>query len=104
MKKLGLLSFVITALISLSQPAQAGPGDRSEGYSYPNNASYESSGTVATVRKVQLALEEAGYYTGDNRGNFCFETRVAVRRYKRDKGLPIIGKVDDALLQSLGLR
>ena len=65
---------------------------------------YDSLGSVATVRQVQRALQEDGYYTGDNRGNFCFETRVAVRRYQRDKGLPITGKIDDALLKSLGLR
>jgi Putative peptidoglycan binding domain len=104
MKKLGLLSFAITALIGLAQPAQAGPSDQSEGYYFPTNGVYDSCGSVAIVRKVQRALQEEGYYTGDSSGNFCFETRVAVRRYKRDKGLPIIGKVDDALLNSLGLR
>lgn len=104
MKKLGLLSFAITALIGLAQPAPAGPSDRSDGSSYPTNGSYDSCGSVAMVRKVQRALQEEGYYTGDSFGNFCFETRVAVRRYKRDKGLPIIGKIDDALLTSLGLR
>jgi hypothetical protein len=104
MKKFGLLSFVITTLIGLSQPAHGGPRDRSEGYYYPSNSAYDSLGRVPTVRQVQLALEEDGYYVGDNRGNFCFETRAAVRRYKRDKGLPITGKIDDALLKALGLR
>lgn len=104
MKKLGLLSFGITVLMGLSQPAQAGPADRSDDYFYPRDTAYDSCGSVAMVRKVQRALQEDGYYTGDNRGNFCFETRVAVRRYKRDNGLPITGKIDDALLKSLGLR
>jgi hypothetical protein len=104
MKKLGLLSFVIIALIGLSQPAHGRPSDRSEGYYYPRDYAYESHGRSPTVRQVQLALEDNGYYTGDNRGNFCFETRWAVRRYKRDVGLPITGKIDAALLEALGLR
>lgn len=104
MKKLGLLSFVIIALISLSQPAPAGPSDRSEGYYFPADATYDSLGRVPTVRQVQRALEEDGYYVGDNSGNFCFETRAAVRRYQRDKGLRITGKIDTALLKTLGLR
>ena len=104
MKKLALLSSVIIALIGLSQPAQAGASDRIEGYYYPSDATYDSLGQVRTVRQVQRALEEDGYYTGDNRGNYCYETRVAVRRYQRDKGLRISGKIDDALLKTLGLR
>jgi peptidoglycan hydrolase-like protein with peptidoglycan-binding domain len=104
MKKLGLLSFVIIALIGLSQSAQGSSRDWSRHYYYPSDYTYESHGRNPTVRQVQLALEEEGYYVGDNRGNFGYETRKAVRRYKRDRGLPIIGKIDTALLQSLGLR
>lgn len=104
MKTLGLLSFVITALIGLSQPANAASSDRSGGHYYPDDATYDSHGRVPTVRHVQLALEEDGYYVGDNRGNFGFETRAAVRRYQRDKGLRISGKIDDTLLRTLRLR
>ena len=105
MKKLGLFSFAITALIGLSQPAHGGPSDRSDSYYYyPSDATYDSFGRVPTVRQVQRALEEEGYYTGDNRGNFCYETRVAVRRYQRDKGLVMTGKIDAPTLKALGLR
>jgi peptidoglycan hydrolase-like protein with peptidoglycan-binding domain len=104
MKTIGLLSFVITALMGLSQPAHGGPSNTNAGYYFPSDATYDSMGRVPTVRLVQRALEEDGYYTGDHRGNFCFETRTAVRRYQRDKGLPITGKIDSALLNALGLR
>lgn len=104
MKTLGLLSFAITALIGLSQPVHAGASDKSEGYYYPDQSVYDSAGRVVTVRQVQRALEEDGYYVGDNKGNFGFETRVAVRRYRRDMGLPINGKIDDTLLRTLRLR
>lgn len=103
MKTLGWLTLAITAFIGLSQSAQGQPSDRTEGYYYPNDSTYDSHGRVPTVRKVQRALEEDGYYVGDTRGNFCYETRVAVRRYQRDKGLRISGKIDDTLLRTLGL-
>ena len=103
MKTIGLISFAIMATVGLSQPAQ-GLSDRNDGYYYPSDSTYDSLGRVPTVRNVQRALAEDGYYVGDTRGNFCYETRVAVRRYQRDKGLPITGKINDALLQSLRLR
>jgi len=104
MKKLGLLSFLIIALVGLSQPAHGRSRVGSEGFYYPTDYAYESFGRVPIVRQVQLALEQNGYYVGDNRGNFCFETRWAVRRYRRDVGLPITGKIDATLLEALGLR
>jgi peptidoglycan hydrolase-like protein with peptidoglycan-binding domain len=104
MKKIGVFGFIIIALIGLSQPAHGGPSDKSESYYYPSDSTYDSLGRVPTVRQVQRALEADGYYVGDNHGNFCFETRVAVRRYQRDKGLAMTGKIDSALLRALGLR
>ena len=102
MKKLALLGSVIIALIG-TQPAPVWASERVQGYYYPSEATYDSLGRVPTVRMVQRALEEDGYYVGDNRGNYCYETRVAVRRYQRDKGLRISGKIDDELLRTLGL-
>ena len=104
MKTLGVLSFGIVALLGLSQPAQAEPTEESEGYYFPTDGTYDSLGRVPTVRLVQLALREDGYYVGDNRGNYCYETRVAVRRYQRDNGLRVTGKIDDTLLRTLRLR
>ena len=104
MKTIGLLSLLIMAAVGSPQPVQAGPNDRSDGYYYPSDSTYDSLGRVPTVRLVQRALAEDGYYVGDTRGNYCYETRVAVRRYQRDKGLRITGKIDSSLLQSLRLR
>ena len=102
MKTLGLLSIAVIAVFGLSQPVHGDASVSSEGY-YPNQSTYDSCGRVTTVRHVQLALEEDGYYVGDNRGNFGFETRAAVRRYQRDHGLRISGKIDDTLLRTLRL-
>jgi hypothetical protein len=104
MKTLGLISLAISAVFGLSQPAHGGAPNPSDGYYYPNQSTYDSCGRVRTVRHVQLALREDGYYVGDTRGNFGFETRAAVRRYQRDNGLRISGKIDDTLLRTLRLR
>jgi hypothetical protein len=104
MKTLGMLSLAIIAVFGFSQPAHGGAPTQSEGYYYPDQSVYDSHGKVPTVRLVQRALREEGYYVGDTQGNFCFETRVAVRRYQRDMGIPISGKIDDTLLRTLRLR
>jgi peptidoglycan hydrolase-like protein with peptidoglycan-binding domain len=104
MKTLLLPAFLIVALIGFAQPATAGPRTIDEGISYPENYAYESVGRNLIVRKVQLALEEDGYYVGDHSGQFGFETRAAVRRYRRDHGLPIVGKIDETFLRTLGFR
>jgi peptidoglycan hydrolase-like protein with peptidoglycan-binding domain len=104
MKTIGLLSFAIAALIGPSQRAHGGSSDRNDNYYFPSDAAYDSLGRVLIVRQVQLALEDDGYYVGDTGGNYIPETRVAVRRYQRDKGLPMTNKIDSALLKSLGLR
>jgi peptidoglycan hydrolase-like protein with peptidoglycan-binding domain len=103
MKKL-ILPGVLAAAVAIIQPAQAGPRTIDENVYYPDNYAYESVGRNLIVRKVQLALEEDGYYVGDHSGEFGFETRTAVRRYRRDHGLPIVGKIDETLLRTLGFR
>jgi peptidoglycan hydrolase-like protein with peptidoglycan-binding domain len=104
MKKFSLLSFVTVALLGFSPNLPGDSQHRSDGYYYPDDSTYDSLGRVPTVRDVQLALEALGYYVGDNRGNFGYETRTAVRRYQRDRGLAITGKIDTAVLSALGLR
>lgn len=105
MKKLMFCGLIALLSVALAEPGFAGGRRTStDGSYYPDTEAYDSAGTKELVRKVQLALEEDGYYVGSHSGNFGIETRMAVRRYRRDHGLPIIGKIDDALLQSLGFR
>jgi peptidoglycan hydrolase-like protein with peptidoglycan-binding domain len=105
MRKLKLAGLVALISMSLIQPGFAGRRPASIDTSFfPDAAAYDSAGTKELVRKVQLALEEDGYYVGSSSGNFGIETRMAVRRYRRDHGLPVIGKIDDAFLQALGFR
>ncbi|CAN5668717.1 hypothetical protein BH20VER1_BH20VER1_01220 [soil metagenome] len=65
---------------------------------------YESNRPDRTVQQVQLALRRRGYNPGLITGEFASETRVAIRRYQRDRGLRQSGKIDRALLRSLRIR
>ena len=103
MNKLIFPGLVALLLFALLPAASAGRRSLDDGF-YPDTAVYESIGRNEIVRKVQLALEEDGYYVGDHSGEFGFETRAAIRRYRRDHGLPIIGKIDATFLRTLGFR
>lgn len=102
MKKLILSSLVVIALAGAVEPVQAAQRNAEDGFYFPAQAAYDSHGRNRIVRNVQRALREDGYYVGDTEGNFCFETRAAVRRYRRDHGLPVVGKIDDEFLRALG--
>jgi peptidoglycan hydrolase-like protein with peptidoglycan-binding domain len=104
MKTLMLPGVLIVLLLGVIPPAQAGQRKTDESSFYPRLTAYESNGTQELVRKVQRALEEDGYYVGDTSGQFGYETRAAVRRYRRDHGLPIVGKIDALFLRTLGFQ
>ncbi len=55
------------------------------------------------VRKVQERLKALGYYKAKVDGLMGPGTFWAIQRYQTDKGLPVTGSVDSALLQSLGV-
>ena len=55
------------------------------------------------VANVQVALQDAGYYSGAITGSLNFEMRAALANFQRDYGLPITGAIDEATVQTLGL-
>jgi peptidoglycan hydrolase-like protein with peptidoglycan-binding domain len=65
---------------------------------------YESNRPRRTVQLVQLALRRRGYNPAIVSGEFVAETRIAIKRYQRDRGMRQTGKIDRALLRSLGIR
>ena len=91
-------------LLGFIQPAQAGSRRTDSDSYYPHLTTYESNGSRLIVRKVQRALEEDGYYVGGDEGYFGYETRTAIWRYRRDHGLPIVGKIDELFLRTLGFQ
>ena len=56
-----------------------------------------------TARKVQQALNAAGYNVGVADGRAGKQTIGALRKYQADRHLPVTGKIDDITLKSLGL-
>jgi hypothetical protein len=55
------------------------------------------------IISVQSALQQLGYYNGSLDGVVGPGTSRAISTYQRDYQLPITGRVDQALLVSLGL-
>ena len=56
-----------------------------------------------TIANVQVALQQAGYYTEPITGSLDVQTRAALANYQRDQGLPVTGAIDQPTVQSLGL-
>jgi photosystem II stability/assembly factor-like uncharacterized protein len=56
-----------------------------------------------TIRRVQQALNAAGYKVGVPDGRAGAQTLSALKKYQADRHLPVTGKFDDVTLKSLGL-
>lgn len=95
---LALIGSIACQPTASGQPRGLGPG----GY-VPAETAYNSNTPNPLVRQVQLALERRGYYVGLNSGEFVYDTRRAIRRFRTKHGLPINGKIDHDLLVALRL-
>lgn len=56
-----------------------------------------------SVRQVQQALKDQGYYDGAVDGIMGVRTRRAIQAYQQEKGLPATGRLDERTLQALGV-
>ena len=56
------------------------------------------------VSEVQSALARAGYYDGPIDGSIGPATRNALRRYQRDRGLSVTGRIDQSVIDALRVR
>jgi hypothetical protein len=65
---------------------------------------YDSGDGDFGVSEVQSALARAGYYRGAIDGSFGPATRNALTRYQRDQGLAVTGRIDQPVIETLGLR
>ena len=68
-------------------------------YSYRASSSYSDELAV----DVQRALARRGYYRGGIDGDIGPGTRAAIRSYQYNRGLEVTGRIDGALLRSLGI-
>jgi hypothetical protein len=75
------------------------------GYYGPRTTVYASSSINddATVAAVQRRLARGGYYHGSIDGVIGPATRIAIRSFERNNGLPIDGVIDPQLLRTMGL-
>ena len=55
------------------------------------------------ITNVQVALQDAGYYSGPITGSLDVETRAALANFQRDQGLDITGAIDEPTVESLRL-
>jgi len=67
-------------------------------------AQSESGDVDFNVSEVQSALARAGYYDGAIDGSLGPATRNALRRYQRDRGLSVTGRIDRSVVEALRLR
>lgn len=56
------------------------------------------------VQQVQQKLNEAGFDCGTPDGIAGKKTKSAITAYQKDKGLEVTGTINDALLESLGIK
>lgn len=59
--------------------------------------------SLETTRRVQQALNAAGYDVGAPDGRAGRLTIAGLRKYQADRRLPVTGKIDSATLRSLGI-
>lgn len=74
-----------------------------EGYANEDPQSEYGDGDF-NVSEVQSALARAGYYDGAIDGSLGPATRNALRRYQRDRRLSVTGRIDQSVIDALGLR
>jgi hypothetical protein len=86
------------------------------GYYYPPPGYYAPAGgvyqgrvttndggkDVSVARQVQRHLAQTGYYDGPIDGIIGDGTRRAIRSYERANGLPVDGRIDNRLLETMG--
>jgi hypothetical protein len=69
---------------------------------YAPRSYYDSTASSLEV-DVQRALKRRGYYSGSIDGDIGPGSRSAIRSYQADRGLAVTGRIDSALLRSLGI-
>lgn len=81
----------------------------SSGYGYGGYRTVYNGRVVQQQRRlsveasVQSALASEGYYRGRIDGVIGSGSRSAIRAYQRQNGLPSTGRIDNSLLESLGI-
>lgn len=72
-------------------------------YGYYRGGPYYGYGQQSIPAKVQIALARRGYYQGPIDGVIGPASRAAIVAYQRRNGLALSGRIDGAVLASLGI-
>ena len=75
-----------------------------DAYASGENQQYDEGTVDFNVREVQSALAREGYYDGAIDGTIGPATRNALRRYQRDRGLSVTGRIDRSVIDALRAR
>jgi hypothetical protein len=77
--------------------------DTDVGYDYPTTYAYRDSSSGSMAARVQSRLARNGYDPGPIDGAIGPQTRSAIEAFQADHGLPVTGRIDDPLINALGL-
>lgn len=72
--------------------------------SYQPQSDSDDGDAAGSVSQIQSVLSREGYYSGAIDGRLSPGTQNALRRYQRDHGLAVTGRIDRAVINALGLR
>jgi hypothetical protein len=81
-------------------PEQSGPGAKVPGTG--SGAAQELS--INDMKLIQLRLQEKGYDPGNVNGTADETTRVAIRKFQQDQGIPVTGTIDERTANELGFQ
>ncbi|HWN98532.1 MAG TPA: peptidoglycan-binding protein [Blastocatellia bacterium] len=79
------------------------PGDRVSNDREPGAQSQNVLTSADSLRAVQTALRDRGYYNGAITGAMDPATRDAIRRFQRDRNTTVTGDLDFATARALGV-
>ena len=77
--------------------------DANIGYDYPTTYVYRDAPSGSLAAQVQSRLAREGYDPGPIDGVIGPQTRDAIADFQSDHGLPVTGRIDNSLVNALGL-
>ena len=96
---------LINSANSITAKTISGYHNKYEGnYVYKNDTELNDFQDPNVIKKVQEALNNAGYDCGNPDGDKGPKTTSVIQQYQTDNGLEATGEIDDALLSSLRLK
>ena len=79
------------------------PSDRTQEGARPGTASKPGTQNADETKKVQMALQNKGFYAGPVDGVMNEKTRESIRAFQKSKNLNVTGNIDDNTARELGL-